>query len=66
MTIQSQLSLCALLSILQPVVIGDLLIPRTKRKHGNQACSDTGPTAWNTLPLTIRTARRLTLSVIPN
>jgi len=35
---------------------GDLLVPRTRRQLGNRAFSVAGPTAWNSLPLDIRTA----------
>jgi len=38
---------------------GDLVIPRTKRRLGNQAFSVAGPAAWSSSPPDIRTASTL-------
>jgi len=50
-------------SALRSAVRGDL-VPRTRRQLGNRAFSVAGPTAWNSLPLNIRTAP--TLSIFKN
>ena len=39
---------------------GDLVVPRTRRRLGNRAFCVAGPTAWNSLPLDIRTASYVT------
>ena len=46
-------------SALRSAARGDLVIPRTRRRLGNRAFSVTGPAAWNSLPLDIRTASTL-------
>ena len=43
-------------SALRSAARRDLLVPRTRRQLGNRAFSVAGPTAWNSLPLDIRTA----------
>jgi len=39
--------------------IQDYIVPRTKTKFGDQAFSVAGPTVWNSLPESVRSAETL-------